>query len=265
MSLEPGLSLECDNGVMTQRQLQALEAVALTGSINAAAEMLSVKPPVLFRHIRAAEAVAGVRLVDSSKNGSTLSPGGREILARARTLAERLRDPPALTVACSPVTEELMMTVIPRVDPTIELVISHDAHNLGLLQQGRVAMAVIDDPLLLMDVELPMEELGQMDMVHVDRGSRYVRHRYGAQRIAFRHLEMTEVDHTVEGELLSVNDLLESGRSFFIDEILLLRKGVRMQSSTEPRLLRHSVMAVRCRDDPRVSSLIRELRERMRK
>ncbi len=265
MRLDPNLSLECDHGVITARQLQALEAVAEAGSINAAAELLSVKPPVLFRHIRSAESATGASLVISSKTGSVLSADGRRLLDRARILEERLREPPVLAVACSPVTEELMMAVIPRVDPDIELVISHDRHNLGLLRQGLAAMAVIDDPFLLMDSDLPAEELGQMDMVHVDRGSRYVRHRYGAQRIAFRHLEMTGQDHTVEGELLSVNDLLESGRSFFIDEILLLRKGIRMHSSTEPRLLRHSVMAVRNSEDPRVLSIIRELRERMSK
>ncbi len=263
--MHPILSLEGENGPITVRQLQALEAVAKAGSINAAAELLSVRPPVLFRHIRSAESAAGASLVISSKTGSILSDDGRRLLERARVLDERLRDPHALSVACSPVTEELLMTVIPRVDPGIELVISHDSHNLGLLHQGRVSMAVIDDPLLLMDSDLPAEELGQMDMIHVDRGSRYVRHRYGAQRIAFRHLEMTGQDHTVEGELLSVNDLLESGRSFFIDEILLLRKGIRVHSSTEPRLLRHSVMAVRNSEDPRVLSLMRELRERMGK
>ncbi len=262
---DPRISLECDNGLITSRQLQALQAVASTGSINAAAEMLSVRPPVIFRHIRSAEASADASLITSSKTGSGISVEGRKLLDRVRSLEARLRDPEGMTVACSPVTEELLMSAIPRVDPKIELVISHDRHNIELLRQGRAMMAVIDDPLLLMDIELPTEELGQMDMVHVDRGDRYVRHRYGAQRIAFRHLEITGQDFTVEGELLSVKDLMDSGRSFFIDDILLLRKGVRIQSSTDPGLLRHSVMAVHDSDDPRVTSLIRELRERMRR
>ena len=156
------------------------------------------------------------------------------------------------------------MSTIPKVDSSIELLVSHDRVNIAHLRQGTLDMAVIDDPLHLMDIDLPSEELGQMDMVHVDRGVRYVRHRYGAQRIAFRQLEMSGVEYEIEEELLSVNDLLESGRSFFIDEILLQRRGLSLKSSTDPRLLRHSVTAVRNSEDERISSLIRELRERMR-
>lgn len=255
-----------DGGQVTSRQLDVLVAVKEAGSINAAADRLGVKPPVVFRHIKAAESSAGVRLVQGTKRGSTLTSEGMDLIAEYHALRSRLQSEAVLTVACSPVTEELVMSSIPSVDPSMGLVVSHDLHNLRLLEQGLADLVVLDDPLLLMeDQELPATEIGQMDMVHVDKGPRYVRHRYGAQRIGFRHLELNKVDHTVEDELLSVKDLLASGRSFFVEEILLLRLGIRVRSSTDPHLLRHSVMAVYRSQDARVISLIKTLRERMQK
>lgn len=125
-------------------------------------------------------------------------------------------------------------------------------------------MVILDDPLYLMDVKgYGSDVIGYMDMVHVDRGRRYVRYRYGAQRIAFRQLDMMGVNYVVEGEMLSLDDLLGSGRSFFVDEILLLREGIKLQSHTDPRLLRHAIMAVYANESRDIDALLQELKQRM--
>jgi len=251
--------------MVTARQLEVLRAVEDAGSINAAAALLSVRAPVLFRHVRAAEEAVGERLLRRGGRGSVLTPAARGLLRKGSELARRLEDRQGLMVACSPVSEELLMACIPQVDDSIGLVVSDDSRNVGSLLEGRVDIVILDDPLQLLELEEHRAvELGHMDMVHVDRGPRYVRYRFGAQRIAYRHLDLAGEDYEVDGELLSVNELLESGRSFFIDEVLLLRRGVRMQSSTDPRLLRHAVMAVHDSDDPRTEALLRELRQKMR-
>ncbi len=264
MRLEPVLQLKAEQGTVTARQLEVLRAVDEAGSINAAASLLSVRAPVIFRHVRAAEEAVGARLLGRAGRGSELTPAGRELLKEGESLSRRLEAKRGMMVACSPVSEELLMACIPKVDDSIGLVVSDDERNVRSLLEGRADLVILDDPLHLLDLEEHRAvEIGHMDMVHVDRGPRYVRYRFGAQRIAFRHLDLAGAEYEVEGELLSVNELLDSGRSFFIDEVLLLRRGVSMQSSTDPRLLRHAVMAVHDSDDPRVEALLRELRGKM--
>jgi hypothetical protein len=81
-------------------------------------------------------------------------------------------------------------------------------------------------------------------MVHVDKGGSYIKYRYGAQRIAYRHLDSLGKEYSIDSETLSLNDLIDSGKSFFVDEVLLMRKGIRIHSSTDPSLLKHSILAV---------------------
>ncbi|MDR0335202.1 MAG: LysR family transcriptional regulator, partial [Methanomassiliicoccaceae archaeon] len=175
---------------ITKRQLEVLNAVHEAGSINAAARMLNISAPVAYRHIKEIEATAGEPLLTTSPRGSVLTDGGNRILRAMRSAETRLTGERRFTVACSPVTEELLMSVLSSMGADADLLISDDGVNMTLLRKDGADVVILDDPVHVFDDDtLQWQEIGQMGMVHVDKGTSYIRYRYGAQRIAFRHLD----------------------------------------------------------------------------
>jgi molybdate transport repressor ModE-like protein len=248
---------------ITEKQLSVLTAVHETGSINAAAGLLGISAPVAYRHIREMETTVGETLLLTTPRGSKLTEHAAALLRSLSTAESKLADKKRFTVACSPVTEELLMSVLSVIDKNADLLISDDNVNMRMIRGGDADVVILDDPVHVFDDdELQWQEIAQMDMVHVDKGSSYIRYRYGAQRIAFRHLDSLGKEYTIDSETLSMNDLFDSGKSFFIDEILLLRKGKRVKSSTDPSLLRHSILAVYRETTETIERLIVELTKR---
>lgn len=77
---------------MDMRQLQRFVAVVDSGSFNRAAEMLAVSQPSLTRSIQLLEETLQASLFDRGPRGVVLTPGGQELLPRARLiLSERDR------------------------------------------------------------------------------------------------------------------------------------------------------------------------------
>lgn len=72
------------------RQLQYLVAVADAGSFSAAANQTHVAQPALSRQIAMLEAHVGLRLMDRSRKGVTLTEGGVRLYNLARSMLERL-------------------------------------------------------------------------------------------------------------------------------------------------------------------------------
>ena len=72
------------------RLLEALVAVADTGTFTAAAARVHVSQPALSQSIRRLEGVVGVRLVDRHPFGATLTPAGGSLADDARSLLVRL-------------------------------------------------------------------------------------------------------------------------------------------------------------------------------
>ncbi|QAY63950.1 LysR family transcriptional regulator [Xylanimonas allomyrinae] len=68
------------------RKLRYFVAVAQTASMRAAADQLFVAQPVLTRQLRALEQELGVRLLDRSHLGTTLTPAGEQVLEDALPL-----------------------------------------------------------------------------------------------------------------------------------------------------------------------------------
>jgi len=203
---------------ITGRQMEVLDAVRRTGSMNSAAKELGITVPVAFRHIRELGSAAGEDVLISSPRGSVLSEYGLTLLSSMECASERLSNERRFTVACSPVTEELLMSAISSVSTDTDLMISDDDMNMRSLRKDEADLVILDDPVHVFDDDsLQWQEIGQMDMIHVDKGRSYMRYRYGAQRIAFRYLDAAGKEYTVDGETLSLNDLLDSGKSFFID------------------------------------------------
>ena len=261
MDIETRIFHRINGHSVTERQIEVLDAVHSFGSKTAAAGKLGLSVPVVHRYIRAMEDGIGVKVIRSTPSGSELTEDGRKIVETAKMMKLRCSET-RTRIACTPVTEELMMSVISAVRTEADLVISDDIVNIQSLKDGTADMIMLDDPVHLFDLEgFQFIEMASMDMVHADRGPLYMTYRYGAQRIAYMHLDATGTEYKIVGDTMSMKDLLNSGKSFFVDSALLEREGVSIRSATEPRLLRHTINAV-FRSSEKISKILTELMER---
>ncbi|GJL94451.1 MAG: hyaluronan synthase [Hyphococcus sp.] len=73
---------------LTLKQLRCLLAVSETNHFRRAAEQCEISQPSLSAQIQNLEEVLGLRLVERSRSGVALSPVGREIVTRARRIAD---------------------------------------------------------------------------------------------------------------------------------------------------------------------------------
>lgn len=263
MDIRVRTSLLVDGHSVTSRQIEVLRAIRDGGSKNAAAKALGISPPVVHRYMESMEEGIGRPMLKSTPAGTELTEDALSIIAAAD--AAELRNAPSkrFTIACTPVTQDLIMAVLSRTRIKAEVVVSDDLANIRMLREGSVGMIILDDPLHLFDLEdLMWTEVGHMDMVHVDNGPSYIRYRYGAQRIAYEYLDSIGAEYTVDAETHLLSDLLESGKSFFVDEFLLMRMGAEARSSTDKSLLRHTINAVYRRESPCVQRVLRAIRAR---
>lgn len=72
------------------RQLAALQAIARTGSLAAAARDLYVSQPTVTHHLDALERTLGARLVERGPRGTTLTDIGRVLLSHVEAVLDRL-------------------------------------------------------------------------------------------------------------------------------------------------------------------------------
>ncbi len=123
-------------------------------------------------------------------------------------------------------------------------------------------LVVLDDPLFAFDEEDALfDEIGFDRLLHVDRGPTYLRFLYGAQRIGFKHLDVNGRTYRIERTERSLASLVRSNLSFFVNESLAARKGLKIKSDTDPRLLKHEIVALYHEERPDVASLLLELKK----
>ncbi len=249
---------------VTARQIEALLAVQDHGSQTAAARALGISVPVLHKYVSAIEEAVGAPVLSTTPAGSRLTAEGLEVASAARAMDNRVTGDRGFTVCCSPVTEDLVMSVVSSLKiPGANIVVSHDEYNIKMLREDRADIALIDDPLYLFDAEeFGMDEIGYMGMVFVDNGPSFVRYRYGAQRVAYMYLDSENREYTVDAETFSLPELLGSSRSFFVDEYLLTRRNLRLKSAVDPRMLRHAITALYRNESRNVTRLIAALKAR---
>lgn len=261
--LEPSVTLRVGGALLTERQLQVIRAVYEEKSQNRAARKLGVSAPVLNRYLGQIEAKVGNRLAVATPRGTRLNELGEEIALEYMALTRRLTPAIGIVVGGTIITEELLLRALTRADPQGEcgLVISDDERNLEDFQAGLMDMIVLDDPLSLYDLEgVKWQEVASDRLLHVDRGPRYARFMYGAQRIGFRHLESIGVQHRIERSYRSPDLLFASGLSFFLNESLALRKGLKVRSDTDPDKLAHKINVVYRKETPPARKILVELR-----
>ncbi|MGI5961783.1 MAG: winged helix-turn-helix domain-containing protein [Methanomassiliicoccaceae archaeon] len=261
--IEPSVSLRVGGRHLTTRQLEVLSAIHREGSQNRAAARLGISTSVLHRYVSQMEGKVGRPLVVTSPAGSELNELGLRIAMEYEALEARMGRGTSMVVGGTIVTEELLLNALSKMDREglCELIISDDARNLKDFQAGMMDLMVIDDPLYLYDLEdVIWQEVATDRLLHVDNGPRYGRFMYGAQRIGFRHLELTGSRYEVEGAYRSLSALQRSGLSFFVNESLALRKRLDLRSATDPSLLEHRINAVYREESKFIRDLVGALR-----
>ena len=264
MKLEPKVALEVNGVDLTSHQLEVIYAIYRNGSQRAAARSLGITTPVLNRYVRQIESKTGLRLADSTPNGTVLTTDGERIAKEFAALRVRMAKTTSPVVGCTIVTEDLLLSSLSKIDPEgrFDLVISDDQRNLKDFRAGMMDLVVLDDPLYAFDEgDALFEEIGFDQLVHVDRGPAYLRFLYGAQRIGFKHLEMIGKEFRIERTERSLSSMVRSNHSFFVNESLVARKGLKLKSDTDPRLLRHEIIALYQEERADISSLLQELKK----
>ena len=145
---------------MTLQQLRAFLAVAESGSFRQAARGLGVSQAGLTGSLQALEAALGLRLLERSTRGARLSAAGRQLLPRARLIAQetqRIRDEAlqsrgaagaTLQVGLGPTpTAVLLQRVVPDFHARfpavrLKLLSGFYEHLQPALQQGLIELAV---------------------------------------------------------------------------------------------------------------------------
>lgn len=264
LKLEPAVTLRVGKRTLTTRQLEVLQAVYEEGSQNRAAARLGISTPVLNRYIAQIEAKVGTGLTVATPRGTTLNGEGERIALEFIALRRRVAPSGGTVVGGTVITEEMLLTAMTVADPEGEcdLIISDDQRNLKDFRAGLMDVVVLDDPLNLFDLEgVSWQEIATDRLLHVDHGPRYAGCMYGAQRIGFRHLESIGAEHSVVRTFRSPELMAASGLSFFINESLALRKGLRIRSDTDPARLVHKINAVYRQETSRVRKLVSALRK----
>jgi DNA-binding transcriptional LysR family regulator len=264
MKLEPMVGLEVDGVDLTPHQLKVIVAIYHHGSQRSAALSLGITAPVLNRYIRQIETKTGLRLAESTPTGTVLTADGERIAKEYDALRVRMAKSTAPVVGCTIITEDLLLSSLSKIDPQgrFDLIISDDQRNLRDFRAGMMDLVVLDDPLYAFDEgEELFDEIGFDRLLHVDRGPTYLRFLYGAQRIGFKHLDVTGRTYSVERTERSLTSLMNSNMSFFVNESLAARKGLKIKSDTDPRLLRHEIMALYHEERPDIASLLLELKK----
>ena len=253
---------------VTHRQLEALDAVARTGSMSAAAKEMEITVPVVHRYIANIENAAGEPVTRSTPSGTVLTETGKAIRRRFTECDARCSDDRGYTVCCSPVTSDLVTSVFSALKMTdVEMVVSDDLHNVRMMIEGMADLAIIDDPLYLFDIDdygFEADEIGNMGMVYVDNGPSFIRYKYGAQRVAFMFLDTAHRDYTIDSETYSLTEMLGSNKSFFVDEFILMRRGLRLKSAVDPKILRHAITAVYRSENKTTMKLVSNLKQRLK-
>jgi DNA-binding transcriptional LysR family regulator len=265
MRIKARTVLVADGVEVTRRQLEALVAVAEEGSMRKAAAALGISTPVLHKYVKEAEARTGSELASSSSKGTALTADGRALLRAFEAFELRLSDEEGLRVSGTLVSERCVLTAATALSASgtpCRVWISTDEENLRAMDEGRLDCVVLDDALHAMERADMFEgtEVGGDVLLHRPTGPDYVRLAFGAQRLAFRHLEQRGVEHRVtcmafEPAVLDTTDL-----SYFVNRSLVRRGIVRAHGAREQRWSAHSVMAVPCSDDPVVERFVTEAR-----
>jgi DNA-binding transcriptional LysR family regulator len=260
VQVQASLTVQVNGHMLTDKQAKAVLALFLNGTQRAAARSIGISAPVLCRHLRQVEVKAGAPIMECGARGTVLNELGESIAKEQLALQGKIRERQQLAMACTPLTEEMLMQALNAADPhgKADVVISDDRHNVTEFQAGLVDLMLLDDPIYAYESEgASWEEVGSDRLLHVRKSEDYATYRYGPQRLGFLSLEAEGRPYRVVRTYSSMGALIRSGYSYFLSEGMLVRKGHRPRGD-EPSIP-YSILCL-YRPAPGVEDVLRALR-----
>lgn len=255
MDIGYDISISVNGSRLSPMELRALIAVQSAGSQNKAAEELGIAVPVLHNYIKKAERKLGIALIDATQLSTRLTPEGREIVQQYQRTT-RLFEERELSVGCTPVSR-LFIDHIPE---PVTLVQTDNLRLIELFELGLLDAVMLDDPQYAFDYRWEATEfhVGWDSLLHVRRGKKYARLKYGAQRLGFSHLDAEGKGYMVMGEAEEPEELLSSGYSYFVNASLASARELRVKPSGSTPELQHEIIGLR-NDRPGISIIVDEM------
>jgi molybdenum-dependent DNA-binding transcriptional regulator ModE len=267
--IKPVITFSVNGKKLTFRQLEALARVSALASQTAASKEMGIAPPVLHRHIKKAEAKLGRSLVDTTATGTRLTELGENLVSEFGRYQARVQRHEKFTIGCTPITMGVVLEALSeeeRLEPKFDVYIGDDYLNERLLRLGELDIVLFDDPVnvYMHEDRGRYFELFHDTLMHCDRGEKYVRYRYGAQRLGFKHLEFKNIPFKIEKNVSDINSLAKSGRSFFINRSISSQLDDATLELEPIKELTHAIMTLVVREDPVLDELIEKIRAKYR-
>jgi DNA-binding transcriptional LysR family regulator len=265
MNTRPRVTFVTDEGEITHRQLEALSAVAVNGSMNRAAAALGISTPVLYKYVKEAEERAGERLVRSDSRGTKLTVAGKALTARAEALRLRSEDREGVHVAGTLVSELCLLSAASALTQRgveCRVTVSTDEENLRLMDEMRVDCIILDDPLWAIEraEDVGGVEVGSDLLLLRRSGTDFAQLAFGAQRLGFRYLEQAGERFSIAKRLYEPALLDRTDLSYFVNRSLVRRGILRADGATEQPWSVHSILALPCSEQPDVDEFIAQAR-----
>lgn len=271
MEFDPELWLRIKNKKITPHQIRILSELALTHSQTQAAANLSISVPVLHRHLRSLINKLGIELVVTTPNGTWLTKDGQLVLKIYNRYNEMLMHGEHITVYCTPITQELLTETITDFEiagKKYHISVNDDGQNLKALYLGRADLVIFDDPNYAIEFEGFKEDkilaidIFQDTLAHQKKGSNYIKYKFGAQRLGYRYLDANQIRYKILYEVSNLKHLLNSGKSFFINQSLLIRNGMSLNNDYDLKIFTHPIMAVSINPTDEVRHIALRIRDK---
>jgi molybdate transport repressor ModE-like protein len=265
LKARPCITFSFENGQVTERELNALIAVAKEGSQKDAAKALGISLPVLHRRISRAEKKVDESLVETDNRGTRLTEVGRDLINAYDEFTRRTRPATNPVVACTPITRPRVHQALSRIERErrrVAVLVSDDETNVRMFIAGLVDLMILDDPVFAYETfrDHNVKEVGRDCLLWMDRGEEFAQFRYGPQRIGFEYLDEKGFPYKVVRFISESDGLLDSRLSFFINESLSLRKGLTRRSISTKLISDYSILAVVHEDsEHKVQGMLNEL------
>jgi molybdenum-dependent DNA-binding transcriptional regulator ModE len=265
LKARPCVSFEFLNGRITERELKALEAVEELGTQLDAARHLGITVPVLHRRLTSAEAKVAEPLVITDNRGTRVTELGVQILHAYDEFIRRTHPATSPVVACTPVTRPRVhqaLNMIERDRRRVSVIVGDDETNIRFFISGQLDLIILDDPQFAYETfrDHTIKEVGQDNLLLMDRGEDFAQYRYGPQRLGFEYLKTEGIPYKLVRFISDIDGCLDSNLSFFLNENLALRKGMRLRGISRKPVVTYSILAVVHEDSQaKVSGLLKAL------
>jgi molybdenum-dependent DNA-binding transcriptional regulator ModE len=270
MEFDPELWLRIKDKRISAHQIRVLAELNLTHSQTQAALNLGISVPVLHRHLKSLVNKLNTELVITTPNGTWLTAEGRLVLKIYNRYQEMFKGDERIILCCSPITQELLIQAVSTFEKggkQFHISINDDSQNLKALYLGRADLVIFDDPNYAIEFEGFKEDkiltidLFKDTLIHHKKGAKYIRYKFGAQRLGFRYLDAKEEKYKVLYESSSLSHLLNSKYSFFINESLAIRKNIKILSESDTNMFKHPIMAVSINPTDEIKEIVDEIKE----